>query len=444
MLIENATIITWDRPNQILSNQALLIVAGKIADLGTSVELKRRYPAELSVDARGQLVMPGNICAHTHFYGAFSRGMAIPGEAPATFAEILEKLWWPLDKSLTEEDVRYSSLVCLVDAIKYGTTTLVDHHASPNFIDGSLDVIAETVEKAGVRAALCYEVTDRDGAEKAKAGIAENARFIKSVHGRKSNLAATFGLHAPLTLSSETLDRCRAAVGPEIGFHTHLSESNDDSRAVQAKAGVRPAQWLQRHQILGPHSIAAHCIHVDVNEMDILASTGTWVTHQPRSNMNNAVGVSPVEQMLEKGVKVCLGNDGFSNAMWEEWKAAYLVHKLDSGNPRRMGGDTVTEIAVYNNAALARDLFGLEIGTIKPGAAADLIFVDYAPPTALTGGNLPWHILFGFRDGMVTSTIVNGTFLMKDRQLLTLDEQEISTKARALSSKVWERYFNKF
>jgi putative selenium metabolism protein SsnA len=442
MLITNATLVTWEKPNRVLPGWGIYIADGKIADLGPDAELRKRHPDAPLLDARGQMVFPGNICAHTHFYGTFSRGMAIPGDAPANFAQILEKLWWPLDKSLTEEDVRYSALLCLVDAIRHGTTTLIDHHASPNFIDGSLDIIAEAVEGAGVRASLCYEVTDRDGPEKAKAGIAENARFIK--RDKSPLLGAAFGLHAVLTLSDQTLDLCRAAVGEEVGFHTHLSESKDDGLAVQKKAGMRPVHWLKKHGILGPHSIAAHCIHMDESEMDVLAETKTWVTHQPRSNMNNAVGVSPVEQMLGKGIRVCLGNDGFSNAMWEEWKAAYLVHKLHNGDPRRMGGYTVTDMAIYNNAALANTFFPVEVGVLKPGAAADLMFVDYNPPTPLTDGNLPWHILFGFRDSMVTTTIVAGKVLMKDRKLLTLDEKEIAAKACDLATRTWKRYEAKF
>lgn len=444
MLITNATLVTWDKPNQIFPGWAIFIKDGKIFDLGPQSELEKKHPHTPRLDACGQLVMPGNICAHTHFYGAFSRGMAIPGDAPDSFSQILEKLWWPLDKSLTEEDIRYSALLCLVDAIKHGTTTLVDHHASPGCIDGSLDVIAGAVEKAGVRAALCYEVTDRDGPQKARAGIAENVRFLKSIDKEKGHLAATFGLHAPLTLSKETLELSRAAVGQEVGFHIHLSESRDDGNYVKALAGMRPVKWLNQFGILGPHSLAAHCVHVENEEINLLAETQTWVTHQPRSNMNNAVGVSPVEQMLSKGIKVCLGNDGFSNAMWEEWKTAYLVHKLHTRDPRSMNGYTVTDIAVYNNAALTNELFHLELGALKPGAPADIIFVDYDPPTPLTVGNLPWHILFGFRDSMITTTIVDGKVLMKDRQLLTLDEKEIASRSRELASQVWKRYSEKF
>jgi cytosine/adenosine deaminase-related metal-dependent hydrolase len=160
--------------------------------------------------------------------------------------------------------------------------------------------------------------------------------------------------------------------------------------------------------------------------------------------MNNAVGVAPVGKMLAAGVKVCLGNDGFSNAMWEEWKAAYLVHKLAQGDPRAMNGNAVIDMAIYNNAELASQLFGLAVGVLKPGAAADLILVDYHPPTPLSTGNLPWHIPFGFRETMVTATIVHGKVLMKDRQLQTLDEAAIAARARELAAQVWKRYEEKF
>lgn len=445
MLITNATLVTWEKPNRILPGWGIYIEDGKIADLGPDSELKTRHPNASLFDARGQLILPGNICAHTHYYGAFSRGMAIPGEAPTQFSEILQKLWWPLDRSLSEEDIRYSALLCLADAIRHGTTTLFDHHASPNAIVGSLDILAEAVETAGVRSCLCYEVTDRDGPERMKAGVQENVRFIKKLQNENHPLlSAIFGLHAPLTLSDATLDLCLQAVPQATGFHIHLSESEDDGRAVMERSRMWPVDWLAKHGILGPNSIAAHCVHLDEYEREILADSGTWVTHQPRSNMNNAVGVAPVEEYLHMGIPVCLGNDGFSNAMWEEWRAAYLLHKIHHLDPRRMAGNTVIDMAVYNNAAQASHFFRQEIGKLTVGAAADLIFVDYSPPTPLTEDNLPWHILFGFRETMITTTIVNGKVLMKDRELLTLDEKEIAAKARELAAKTWKRYQEKF
>jgi len=440
MLITHANLITWEQPNRIFQDYALRIENGLIVELGPSVELRTVYPNEEVCDAHGQYVLPGNICAHTHFYGAFARGMPIPGDAPAEFTQILQKLWWPLDQSLTLEDVRFSALVCLIDAIKHGTTTLFDHHASPKAIEGSLDSIAQTVDQAGLRAVLCYEVTDRNGADGARRGIEENARFLKQA-GTYPLIVGCFGLHAALTISNQTLKACRDAVPEDTGFHIHLSESRDDMHSVGERGNGWPVDWLNNFDILGPRTITAHAVYVDDYEIGQLAETGTWVTHQPRSNMNNGVGVAPVEKMLADGVRVCLGNDGFSNAMWEEWKAAYLLHKLYHEDPRRMSGNTVVQIAVHNNAALAGTYFPqAPIGVIRPGAVADLIFVDYHPFTTLTADNLPWHILFGGLESMVTTTIVAGKMLMRDRKLLTLDEIAIAAQAKELSAQVWQRY----
>jgi putative selenium metabolism protein SsnA len=445
MLITHANLVVWGPSPRILADHALHISGDRIDKIGTNSSLEQAYPKSKRLDAAGQLVMPGNICAHTHFYGAFARGLGIPGPAARDFPEILDKLWWPLDKSLRDEDIRYSALVCLVDAIKHGTTTLFDHHASPNAIDGSLDIIAQAVDKAGVRAVLCYEVTDRDGLEKADAGIKENLRFLRRLEAQPNpRLAGMFGLHASLTLSGATLQACSAA-SQGTGFHIHVAEHEADEYDSLAKSNMRIVDRLQNHGILGPKTIAAHCVHIDPREMQLLKEAGAWVTHQPRSNMNNAVGAAPVEAMLRMGLKVCLGNDGFSHAMWEEWKAAYFLHKLASRDPRRMSGGEVVQMAINNNAELAGCFFpSAPIGQIGPGAYADLIFVDYHAPTPLNAGNLPWHILFGFEPGMVTTTIAAGKVLMRDRELTTLDEAEIMGRARELSRKVWKRYEEQF
>jgi len=442
MLITNGRIITWTQPNIVLEGRALLISDGMISEIGLNAALRAKYTSEEVLDAKGQLIMPGNICAHTHFYGAFSRGLGIPGDAPANFVEILEKLWWKLDKALTLDDVGFSAQVCLVDAIKHGTTTLFDHHASPNAVEGSLNIIAEKVEEAGVRASLCYEVTDRDGPERALAGIKENRDFIEYTKKMKpggGRIKATFGLHASLTLSDKTLELSRES-NPQGGFHIHAAEANYDQYDSLKKSGSRVIDRLEKFGILGPGSIVAHAVHVDAKEIGILAETKTWMSHQPRSNMNNAVGIGPVESQIRAGVKVCLGNDGFSNAMWAEWKTAYLVHKLWHLDPRRMNGNQVVEMAVYNNAELASLAFKKSIGVIQPGAAADLIFVDYLPFTPMNEGNLPWHILFGFHESMITTTIVDGKVLMRDRALLTLDEEKITREAMVVAPKIWERF----
>jgi putative selenium metabolism protein SsnA len=445
LLIVNGKIITWDMPNQILEGQALLIWGDRISDVAPQAELVNRYPQAEQLDVHGQFIMPGNICAHTHFYGAFARGMAIPGQPPRDFLEILQKLWWPLDQSLQAEDIRLSALVMLADAIRHGTTLLIDHHASPNFIDGSIDIIAEAVEQVGMRAVLCYEVTDRDGEEKTQAGIRENVRFLQELQQHpRSNIRATFGMHASLTLSDATLEACRQAAPSGTGFHIHVAESEADQYDSLQKSGMRVVERLHRHGILGPDSLVAHAVHVDAREIDLLAETGTWVSHQPRSNMNNAVGVAQVESMLNRGVPVCLGTDGFSSTMWAEWKTAYLVHKLWNRDPRRVPANLIVEMAVYHNATLAGRFFrDAPLGVVKPGAYADLIVVDYHPFTPLTTENLPWHIVFGFHESMVTTTIVAGKILMKDYHLLSLDEEQVAARAREISPSVWQRYQQK-
>jgi putative selenium metabolism protein SsnA len=444
MLILNGKLITWGEHNLILEGQAVAITDGVIAEIGPQDALVTKYPDTPRVDARGQLVMPGNICAHTHFYGAYARGLAIPGLPPKDFPEILERLWWPLDRSLTLEDVRYSALVNLLDAIRHGTTTLFDHHASPNALGGSLDVIASAVEESGLRSVLCYEVSDREGMEKAREGITENVRFLDIVnrtHPAEGRLAGIFGLHASLTLSDRTLAACREAVPPDVGFHIHVAEHEADEYDSLQRAGLRVVDRLSQHDILGQNTIVAHCVHVDAGEIFLLADSGTWVTHQPRSNMNNAVGAAPVESMLRAGIRVCLGTDGFQHAMWDEWKTAYLLHKVWHRDPRRMNGFDVVRVAVENNADLAARYFpAAPPGRLAPGFAADLIFVDYHPYTEISPGNLPWHILFGFNESLVTTTIVAGKLLMSERKLLTLDEEMITARARELAPAVWARY----
>jgi len=441
MLITNGTLVTLGQQNEVVFDGALRIEGEHIVEIGRTADLRRMHPDEKELDAEGRLVMPGLICAHTHFYGAFARGMAIPGEAPTNFPQILERLWWRLDKALDEEAVRYSALVCLVDAVRHGTTTLIDHHASPNAIDGSLDVIAEATLQAGVRASLCYEVTDRDGLDKAKAGIRENERFIKRINeSANRRIAASFGLHASLTLSDETLEECvGVARDLGVGFHIHVAEDKADQEDSLKRSGLRVVERLHKLGILGPQTIAVHCVHVNEHELELLRESGTHVVHNPRSNQNNAVGTADVPLMLDRGIRVGLGNDGFSNNMFTEMHACYLIHKLNKRDPRVMGADTVLKMTFAHNAEIAGMFFPGPLGVLVPGALADVILVDYHPTTPLNAGNLPWHIIFGVDGTGVDTTIVGGKVLMRHRQLLTLDEAKITARSRELAAQVWQR-----
>jgi putative selenium metabolism protein SsnA len=442
MLITHAQVATLGENPKLITDGAILIKGTNIADIGSTQALSMANPQEERIDAEGQVALPATLCGHTHFYGAFARGWAFPGSPPRKFSEILERIWWRLDKALTPEDIRYSALVCLADAIRHGTTTLIDHHASPHAITGSLDIIAETVRKSGIRAALCYEVSDRDGPARVQEGIAENMRFIRQMTDKPDpQLGAIFGLHASLTLSDETLADAVSATGKDhTGFHIHAAEGEEDVEDSIRKSGKRVIHRLHDAGILGSHSILAHAVHVDASEIDRLSETRTWVTHQPRSNMNNAVGFARVQEMLDRGVKVALGNDGFSNNMFAEMKTAYLGHKLVSGNPQAMPANTVFDLAFASNARLSRLFWpNQRLGVLETGATADIILIDYKPTTPLTAGNLPWHIIFGYEASAITTTISQGRILMRDRQLLTLDEGEITARSRELAHTLWAR-----
>lgn len=466
MLITNGALLTFNQNNDVITDGAILIEDNVIAAVGTTAELRAAHPEEEVLDAGGKVVMPGLLCAHTHFYGAFARGMPFSGEAPANFPQILERIWWRLDKALRPEDIRYSAYIFLLDAIKNGCTTIIDHHASPNAIDGSLDVIAEAAQEAGVRCSLCYEVTDRDGKERAIAGIRENERFIKKVQqarragketDRTSLLGATFGLHASLTLSDQTLAKCVETAAPlGTGFHIHVAEDMADVEQALKISGRRVVERLAQAGILGAKTIAAHCVHINESEMQILKETGTRVVHNPRSNMNNAVGVSPVLEMLGRGIEVGLGNDGFSMNMFQEMKVGYLLPKLAKRDPRVLGVDQILAMAFHHNAATAASHFELPhwppkslspaVSTAKypfselsPGAYADIVLLDYDPPTPLHKGNAGGHLIFAIDGSNVVTTIANGKILLKDRQLLTLDEERIAARARQLAPQVWAR-----
>lgn len=441
MLITNGTVLTFETQGRVIPNGAVYVEGDTIVEVGGTAELVAKYPQARQLDAAGKIVMPGMVCAHTHFYGAFARGMAIPSEPPENFMQILERLWWKIDRALTLEDSRYSALVALVDAVRHGTTTLIDHHASPTHIDGSLDALAEAATQSGLRVGLCYEVTDRNGPAGAQAGIAENVRFIKQRQAQPDpKLGASFGLHAAFTLNDDVLAACvEAAEGLDTGFHIHVAEDKADESLSLERYGLRVAQRLEKFGILGPKTLVAHAIHIDETEADLFAATGTKISHQPRSNMNNAVGVAAVERLLDKGITVGLGNDGFTNNMFSEIHTAYLLHRVSRNDPRVMPGDRLIGIAFANNTQIASLFFPKPVGALAPGAFADIILLDYYPYTPLTEGNFPWQLVFGMDGSHVTHTICGGQLLMEDRRLLTLDEAAIAARAMELAPGIWQR-----
>ncbi len=443
-IIGNAAILTLGGAG-FIRDGAIAINGEVIEEIGDTNELKAKYPDAEFIDAQHKLVMPGFLNAHMHLYSTFARGMALEGEPPKSFGEILKKLWWKLDKNLTtKEELYYSAMVPLIEGIRSGTTGILDHHASFGLIDGSLDIIEKAAIDAGVRSALCYETSDRWGKEARDASIRENVRFImkkkKDVITEPETLtAATFGMHASLTLSDETLRMSKSeADSLGVGFHIHVAEGEEDVEDSLKKSGVRVVERLRKFGILGNKTLAIHCIHINEKEVDILKETGTMIVHNPESNMNNAVGVAPILDFFKKGILVGIGTDGYTPSMFESVKVAYILPKLHYKDPR-VGGAESQKMLFENNRKIFAKFFDKSLGVIEKGAYADIIILDYYPPTPFNADNAFYHLIFGMRGSLVNTTIINGRVLMKDRKLLHLDEEEIMAKSQEVAQKFWKK-----
>ncbi len=433
---ENGIVVTLGENNRVLWNAAVVTDGETVAAVGEAAEMKRLYPDAEAVDCSGKIILPGFICAHHHFYSTMARGMAIPGEPAENFVQILERLWWKVDRAILEEDILLSAQLPLIDCIRNGTTTIIDHHASPSMRDGSLDIIEGAVRQAGLRASLCYEVSDRNVKG---GGIAENERFIKKVGKGDGQIAAMMGLHASFTVSDETVETCVGIAREHgVGCHIHVAEDAADRQDSLSRYGVPTVNRLHRLGVTGEESIFVHCVHVDESEMDLLAETGTIVVHNPESNMNNAVGVTPLLTMLKKGVLVGLGTDGMNSDMLVQMRTAYLLHRLANRDPRVAFVEAPT-LLLQNNREIVRRQFGLTLGEIAPGRPADLAILDYHPPTPLSEVNFLGHLIFGLVDAVVDTTVCRGQILMRNKQVLTMDEERIAARSRELAQQMWKR-----
>ncbi|NLL37910.1 MAG: putative aminohydrolase SsnA [Fretibacterium sp.] len=440
LLIGNGMLVTRDPANPWFENGCVAIEDRLIAAVGKTSDMRSKYPNARFLDAAGGLIMPGFINAHMHFYSAFSRGFSSGGEPAKNFQEVLERLWWRLDRGLTLEDCYYSAMVCLIDCIKNGTTTVLDHHASPYAVRGSLFELGKAARLTGIRCCLSYEVSDRDGPEIVRQGIDENMDFIRWAQKEGDDLLqGTFGLHASMTLSNETLVACREAMGDcNAGFHVHVAEGPGDEVDSEKRYGKRILERFREYGLLGERSMAIHCIHINDREIDILKETNTAVVHNPESNMGNAVGVSPVLKLCERGVLTGLGTDGYVSDMLQSYKLANALQKHAMEHPNVAWGEIPTML-FDNNATIAGRFFKTPLGRLAPGYSADVIVSDYVPPTTLTDQNINGHLLFGTSGRSIVTTIARGKVLMENRELKELDEKEIVGKARELSAKTWER-----
>jgi putative selenium metabolism protein SsnA len=439
LLIKNGTVVTLGKDNQVIDDGAVLIENAKIKQIGKSSEFIGSY--DRVIDARNKVILPGFINAHMHFYSTMVRGLG-KIEPAVDFVDVLKKLWWKLDKQLILDDCYYSTLIPLIDSVKKGTTTLIDHHASPFAVTGSLEKIASAVKEVGLRACLCYEVSDRDGNDIALEGIRENVSFIEKCKAENDDyLKALFGLHASFTLSDDTLKKAvDASKYLDTGFHIHVAEANSDQEHSIKNFGMRVVERLNKAGILGPKTIAAHCVHVNDQELDLLKSTDTSVVHNPQSNINNAVGVADIIAMQQKGIRVGLGTDAMTVNMLEELRQALWIHHLAQKNPS-VGFMEAMNTLTVNNARIAQRYWDIGIGELKPGYAADIILMEYYPPTPFNKDTFLGHLGFGLSQAIVDTTIVGGKVLMENRKLnIGINEAEAAKESTKLAAKLWDRF----
>lgn len=438
IIIGNGRLVTRDEHNTFYENGAVAVDGERIVKTGRYEEVRKAYPDAEFIDAKGGVIMPAFINTHEHIYSAMARGLSINGYDPKGFLDILDGMWWTIDRHLTIEQTRQSAMTTYIDSIKNGVTTVFDHHASFGEIPDSLSAIEDAAKQLGIRTCLCYEISDRDGKEKALASVLENERFIR--HARKDAggmTAGMMGMHASFTISDETMALCQEHKPEGAGYHIHVAEGIEDLHHCLKHYGKRILDRLYDWNILGPKTLTAHCIYVNEHEMQLLKETDTMVVHNPESNMGNACGCPPTMAIVHHGVLTGLGTDGYTHDILESYKVANVLHKHHLCDANAAWAE-VPKMLFEGNAKIAGRYFERELGVLKEGAAADVIVADYIPRTPMDGNNVNSHVLFGMTGRSVVTTMCNGRVLMKDRELIGIDEEKVLADVRAEAAKLWK------
>ena len=439
LILGNGRVITRDAERPFIENGAIAVDGTIICKVGGSEEIRKEYPDAEYIDAKGGLIMPAFINVHEHIYSSFARGLSIRGYDPKGFLDILDGQWWTIDRNLTLGDTYLSAMATYIDSIRNGVTTVFDHHASFGAIRGSLFEIEKAAKETGVRSCLCYEVSDRDGMDKARESVLENAEFIR--HALKDDtgmIAGMMGMHAQFTISDETMEFAAQNKPDEVGYHIHVAEGIEDLHHCLKHYGKRIVDRLMDHGVLGDKTLLGHCIYINPHEMDLIKETDTMVVHNPESNMGNACGCPPTMELVHRGILTGLGTDGYTHDMMESYKVANVLHKHHLCDPNAAWSE-VPQMLFENNARIAGRYFRQELGVLKAGAAADAIIVDYDPLTPMNAGNVNGHLLFGVTGRDVVTTVANGKVLMKDRKLTQIDEEKVMADCRQAAKELADR-----
>jgi cytosine/adenosine deaminase-related metal-dependent hydrolase len=317
-----------------------------------------------------------------------------------------------------------------IEAALSGTTVLIDHHSSPSFIRGSLATLKRTIESVGLRSVLCYEVTDRNGSADRDAGVEENVTFQ---HREQTPLTrGMIGAHASFTLSDESLDKLAGAVKDTgSSIHIHVAEDRADVEDARLRHGTSVSERLDRHGLLGARALFAHCVHLQPEEIQEVHTKGGWIAHNPRSNMNNTVGYAGTAAFR----RAALGTDGIDEDMLAEARAAFFRMRED-GHPEAY--TAVIEL-IAGGHRLAAALFGIPFGKLDAGGPADLVVLDYRPPTPLRADNLAGHVAYGLDRSHVRSVMVAGRWVVSDRRVTGLHAGAAFARAREAAPALWQR-----
>ena len=379
------------------------------------------------VDCAGCVILPGLVVGHTHAYSALAAGMPVPGAPARSFLEILERVWWRLDVALDEASLRASARIAALDALHCGVTCVIDHHESPSFIDGSLDVLREAFEEVGLRSVLTYGATDRHGPAGAQAGLRECERLLGAVAGSTSTRGAV-GLHAPFTCSDATLaGAADLAARTGAWLHYHAAEGPDDQAAARARWGERLFHHLDGLGLVTARTLLAHGVDMDPGEGELVKARGAWVAHQARSNMNNGVGYAGRLAHLDQ---VALGTDGIDDDLLDELKSAFFRRRESAGptvwpDPAR---------ALAQGQRLAAAIF-----EAPGGLVGDATVLRYDPPTPLTEASLGAHLIFGMSSRHVRDVFVAGRAVVRGGEVVGVDEARIRAEARAAAKALFAR-----
>ena len=443
LLIHNGLVITCNEEDDVIEAGAVLMAGDEIKEVGSSEDLLERYPEAERIDAEKNIVMPGLINAHMHLYSTFARGMDLKtDQPPKNFLEILEKLWWRLDNTLSEpEDIYYSALAAILEGIKRGTTTIFDHHASFGLIEGSLDIIKQAVEEAGIRASLCFEASDRQGKDLTQESLEENVRFIEELEAEENNyLSGLFGLHASFTLEDDTLAHIGDILSDlEVPCHLHVAEGRADVRDSKKRGYKNIVERLDKYGIWQPGTLAVHGVHLTEEEYELLAARDCHLVHNPQSNMSNAVGAADLPKARDKGLGIVLGTDGYTTDMFASLQVASILSAHQAGDPR-VGGEIAQKMLFSANPELASKTFAKKLGSLEEGAGADVIIVDYQGPTPITEDNYYGHILMGLTGDKVITTIAQGEVLLKNREVKVVDDEKFTAKCKQQARKFWRKF----